>query len=326
MRAYKVVEMRFRMKIVGALVTCLGLSTLACTAATTDDATSEDELATTYVSADDFWKNAKDQDAWLAIKRDLVKQFDDVCGDTFCGGDYSNLTSMHLACGVSSVKGSIRDCVWTFTGSSHIVAGKIGTVQNSIASFQCHFKPSGTARGLLSTLGPAGKEPTLRRIVPGLGRSLYDVLGDCFQHPIDASPIAQDGGNTYVDALDATTTDQGKWIDGTRALEADFANACGDTWCAGDYEIASLKIACSVRDTTNTLRSCKWLLGGAYPLVDAKTGAVAVHTKAWRCTLPATGKANDLAGVWAASDAKGPLDRVLPGSTKSARDVLNSCF
>jgi hypothetical protein len=314
-----------------ALLACLGASLLSvgCSAAPADDAgTSEDGLTkTTYVDALDFWKTPEDQTAWLDVRRNLTDEFDRVCGDTFCSGDYSNLTSIDFTCGVSSIRGSVRDCVWTFTGSSHLVSGSTGTVRASIASFQCRFAPKTTLRGLRTLLAKEGQGRAIDRTLPGSTTSLYDVLGDCFQHPIGATPIDAGTGATYVDALDARGTDQGLWMDATNALRADFDGVCGDTFCGGDYaNLQALRFVCSVRDTTGTLRDCKWLFGGSYSLVDPKTGAVSVQARSWRCSVPATGKANDLATMLLAPGATKPIDRVLPGGGKSAYDVLAGCL
>jgi hypothetical protein len=307
----------------------LGVSLLGgCGAAVEGtDSAEDDATKTTYVDALDYWKTPQDQASWLDLRRTLKADFDRVCGDTFCSGDYSNLESIGFTCGVSSVRGSIKECVWTFTGSSHLVVGSTGTIQSSIASFQCRFAPKTTIRGLRTALLKQDALPAIRRVLPGGTQTLYDVLGDCLQHPIGATPISSGTGSTYGDALDSQGTDQGQWIGMTQALRAGFDDVCPDTFCSGDYSnMQALRFVCSVRDTTGTIRDCKWLLGGSYSLVDAKTGAVAVTPKSWRCTVPVKGKANDLAAALTAPGDTRAIDRVLPGTTKSAYGVLLDCL
>jgi hypothetical protein len=295
-------------------------------------ATSEDEVTnTTYVDIGDYWKNEGDQNAWFALRQQLTHEFDNVCGDTFCGGDYSNLTSLGFTCAVTSARGSVHECVWTFGGSSHLVNGGTGTVEASVATFQCRVAPKTSARALLTTLSAKGAETSLHRTLPGSTQSLYDVIGDCFQHPVGASPISQGTGTTYVDAIDSydAGTDVDAFFNAGDALRAGFDNVCGDTFCEGDYgNLEALRLACSVRGTTGTLRSCKWLFAGSYNDVDSKSGAITVHAKTYQCALPVRGTANQLSSALNAPSVNGDdaIHRVLPGSTKSAYDVLVNCL
>lgn len=54
---------------------------------------------------------------FLAAERQLVRGFDEVCGDTFCEGQYINLWAMRLRCSVEQATGVVVQCVWTFAGS-----------------------------------------------------------------------------------------------------------------------------------------------------------------------------------------------------------------
>lgn len=279
---------------------------------------SEDAVTTVYVSTDAFFKD-KDIAGWASAQAEITKEFDNVCGDTFCGGDYSNLTSMGLVCGVSSVRGSIKDCAWTFVGSSHLINGATGTVQASIASFQCHFKPTGGVKALSTLLQG---QNAIRATLPGVNRSLYDVIGDCFQNPIGATPINFADG-PYADAPDSPAIDQGAWFGAADGVRDAFDSTHTVTPPA---DIRALRFVCSVRSTTGTIRSCKWLFGGATAKVDAKTGAVVITPSSDRCTVPATGNANTLTAALTAQSSTPILDRALPGSGKTLNDVILGCF
>ncbi len=299
-----------------------------------DDAgTSADEVtATTYVEIGDYWKSSADQNAWFDLTRKIDGEFGDICGDTFCGGDYSNLTSLGFSCAVSSQRGAVHECVWTFAGSSHLVNGGTGTVEASVATFQCRIAPKTSARALLTTLAAKGTDKSIQRVLPGATQSLYDVLGDCFQHPIGASPISRGTGTTYVDAADSfdAGTDVDAFFAAEGALRTSFDDVCGDTFCEGDYgNLQALRLACSVRGTTGTVRDCKWLFAGSYNDLDPKTGAITVHAQTYKCSLPIRGTANQLTSVLNAPDANGSnpaIERPLPGGTKSAYDVISSCL
>ncbi|RYE82530.1 MAG: hypothetical protein EOO75_20560, partial [Myxococcales bacterium] len=78
-----------------ALLPLLGL--LACGETSDDpsavtDADEEDLTAAgSYVPIADYWKTEADQTRWFTLRHNLDQAFDDICGDTFCGGDYTNL-------------------------------------------------------------------------------------------------------------------------------------------------------------------------------------------------------------------------------------------
>lgn len=300
----------------------------ACVANTDEPSQlSADATATTYVEALDYWKAPGDRAAWQAMIKKVEHEFDDVCGDTFCGGDYSNLTSLGFTCSVTSQRGSTHECVWTFAGSSHLVKASTGTVAASVASFQCRIELKSSARALLTLLGQAGGDPSIRRVLPGTTQSLYDVVGDCFQHPVGASPVSQGLGTTYSDAADATGTDQGAYYDAEGALRASFDARCGDTFCSGAYpNLSALRLACSARATTGTLKECKWLIEGSYQTIEPSTGAITVHPKSSRCILPVKGSVTQLITTLNAPSAVPPIDRPLPGTTKSAYDALLGCL
>lgn len=303
-------------------------------AAQTEEPIGDDEsdvTATNYVEIGDFWKKPEDQDRWFAVKSKIVSEFDNVCGDTFCGGDYSNLTSLGFSCGVSDKRGSIRDCVWTFTGSAEFVNPTTSTLRTSVPSYQCHVKPKATAAQLATLLAAPGPGRAIDRQLPGTTTSLYDVLFDCFQHPIGASPLNPTFVDkpTYVEALDSFTDGAGQdqWLAARSALKAGFDDVCGDTFCEGDYtNIQALRFVCSVTRSTGNLKSCAWLFGGSYADVAPKTGAVTVNAKSWRCNVPVRGTASQLSSVLTAPGEVAPIRRPLPGGTATAYDALLNCL
>src|SRR4051812_29011417 len=95
----------------------LPLLAAACGSAPPDGTLESDATATQYVDAEAFWKTDAERDAWSKMIAHIEDEFYGVCGDTFCGGDYSNLTSLGLTCAVSSKVGQVHECVWTFAGS-----------------------------------------------------------------------------------------------------------------------------------------------------------------------------------------------------------------
>jgi hypothetical protein len=143
-------------------------------------ATTEEALATSYVDMQDFASSSQEeQDRYFAMTRALKQGFDDVCGDTFCEGDYSNLESLGFRCSVTSKAGKIKSCVWTFAGSYELVDAKTGKINVSAKTFTCAIPATGSTRSLLDALSGPGTTPAIRRTLPGSTLSAYDALVGC---------------------------------------------------------------------------------------------------------------------------------------------------
>ena len=51
------------------------------------------------------------------MRGNLENAFADVCGDTFCGGDYNPIRPLTLTCSVKLSDGTLGSCLWTFAGA-----------------------------------------------------------------------------------------------------------------------------------------------------------------------------------------------------------------
>jgi hypothetical protein len=293
----------------------------------------QDATATQYLDATAFMTTQTDKDGWAKMITRIEGEFDDVCGDTFCGGDYSNLTSLGLTCAVSSKVGQIHDCLWTFAGSAEIVTPTTGALTISKPSFQCHFKTTARVSTLISTLtatatATATSERAIKRVLPGGTTSIYDALFDCFQNPIGTTPLSP--GDTenanYLTVGDAPATD-GNWFPAERALETAFAAACPGSFCTGKYDnLEAIRLSCAVSVTTGNVKSCAVVVAGSEATVSKTKGTVTDAFTSYRCSLPMKGTPNDLSAVILGTGATPMLDRALPGSAKTFRQALDSCL
>ena len=120
-----------------------------------------------------------DQNRWFELTGALRHDFDDICGDTFCEGDFSNLESMSFRCSVSTRTGQIKTCLWLFAGSYESVTASSGNIRPVAKFFSCAIPVTGTPHALLDALlAPQGRGP-LWRPLPGTTSSISDHLGDC---------------------------------------------------------------------------------------------------------------------------------------------------
>ncbi|MET0331967.1 MAG: hypothetical protein ABW154_11130 [Dyella sp.] len=131
-----------------------------------------------YVDIDGYISSDADVNAWYGAVYQLNRNFDDICGDTFCEGDYSNIQALRFACAVDSGNGEVSQCVWGFAASEESVDPQTGRVLVNLPGWRCvaPLAPHTTVSQLLTAL--AGAEP-LYAALPGTTRSLYDGLIDC---------------------------------------------------------------------------------------------------------------------------------------------------
>jgi hypothetical protein len=288
----------------------------------------QDATATQYLDAETFWKTQPERDAWAQMITRMGEDFADICGDTFCGGDYSNLRPLDFTCAVSSKVGQIHDCLWTFAGTSELVNPATGALTVSKPSFQCHVKVNARASKLVEVLTPEESDSVIRRPLPGGTTSIYDAIGECFQHPLDASPLSPiySKDPSYAVVGDAPATD-GSWFSAERSFGQAFADACPGSFCKGPFDnLGALRLTCAVSITTGNIKSCAVMLAGSKPAVSTSKGTVSTDFKSYRCSLPMKGSPNALSAMILADDPTPMLDRPLPGSTKTARQALAGCL
>jgi hypothetical protein len=307
----------------------LSFSAVACAAPVeSGDASSEEDVTgTSYVDAME-WNGSSQQDGVYELGRRVGDELAASCGSTFCKGAYTNLTSLQFACSVSSVKGSVKECVWILAGSQDAIDATSGAVNASVPSFQCVYSPKTTLPKLLAALSPA----TGRAIdvtLPGTSGSLADGLAACLAKPIGATSITttKPAAPKYypVESI-LSSKNLATWKSAVGALDGSFLDICGDTFCGSDYgNLTPLALACSAT-SNDTIGSCKWLFAGSYATVTATTGHVNVSAKSFQCGIPVTGLATTYAKALTAAGNEPAIQRHLPNKTTSTYDALGGCL
>ncbi|HEY4122024.1 MAG TPA: hypothetical protein VGM56_29355 [Byssovorax sp.] len=309
-----------------ALAVVGSIGSFGCASESAQDPSSEsdDSTATQYVGIRDF-NNSQFDSTWIDVQNQLNGEFANVCGDSFCEGDFSNLTPLSMNCAVTSIRGDVHDCAWAFAGSLDAVDEDTSVIHVDAPTFQCHFAAKTTASRFIA--GVQATDNALQTTLPGMTDTIYDTLVDCFQHPIGASPITfgDDPHPKYVDPLDYYTSaaNQTKWQNGQAALKLGFDNICGDTYCDGDFgDIQSMDFNCSVTKSTGKVKSCDWLFAGSYSTVGSK-GSVDDVTKEWTCPVTMNGTISQL--ITTMTTGSDPIQSPLPGVTTSAYDQIGGC-
>lgn len=134
-----------------------------------------------YVDAVHYPDNERGWDRFHDLAGRLARDFDTICGDTFCEGDYSNIQSLRFRCSVERATGLIGECIWTFAGSYEDIDPKSGHVQVDARIWNCKapLAPGTSIDSFYAALEGARPRGSINAPLPGTKRSIYDGLIDC---------------------------------------------------------------------------------------------------------------------------------------------------
>lgn len=136
--------------------------------------------AGTHVDLVDYPRNNAQWEPFQDLRRRLVKDFDEVCGDTYCEGEYSDIQALRIRCSVQRAAGTVSQCRWAFAASDLGVDRDSGQIEARQPVWLCPLPvPPGTSvAAFLDAL--SGPRP-LFRLLPGATDTFYDALGDCLR-------------------------------------------------------------------------------------------------------------------------------------------------
>lgn len=131
-----------------------------------------------YVDARDYPVAGAGWERLHNIETRLVRSFDDICGDTFCEGDYNNLQALRFRCSVHVASGRVHACGWTFIGSTANVDAASGQVVVDAPTWHCRV-PLAADTPLQLLLQTLEQGDPLHVPLPGTSDSVYDGLAEC---------------------------------------------------------------------------------------------------------------------------------------------------
>nr|HEX4316331.1 hypothetical protein [Kofleriaceae bacterium] len=136
---------------------------------------------TTYELASQYYTSASGKAKWAATQAALVNSFNNICGDSWCSGDFSDLSSLDLDCAVTKSTGNVKTCEWVFGGSFYTVDSK--NVSETVQTFSCPVAFHGTVSQLIDLMTPpvsmTDPEDAIHRTLPGGSVAVYDELLNC---------------------------------------------------------------------------------------------------------------------------------------------------
>jgi hypothetical protein len=258
-----------------------------------------------------------DLETYSSVRRALVEGFDNICGDTFCEGDFTDLQSVAFSC--LGTQRSVSECAWIFGGSTRSVDGATGRIDVDARTFTCPIAVKTSTRRFLGVLGAAG-DRALFEPLPGTDASIYDALADCFEAAQGAPVDFTEGSFVGLeDALDDATWTP--WLTARAALSKAFDDICGDTFCEGDFaNIEPLSLTCAIDASTQHVTSCAWPF--ARGELDVSAGGFDPRADTVVCPFTVDASLDALLVAL----AEDPLYAPLPGQQKSIYDALGDCL
>ncbi len=131
-----------------------------------------------YVDARDYPGQGQGGARFRALEQALVRGFDDICGDTFCEGEYYNLQAMRLRCSVHAASGRVGECRWTFAGSNMAVEAATGAVTVDARDWACRL-PLASYTPLPLLLDTLHGQDAIDALLPGTSTTVYEGLTTC---------------------------------------------------------------------------------------------------------------------------------------------------
>ncbi|WP_082576605.1 hypothetical protein [Lysobacter sp. Root604] len=131
-----------------------------------------------YVDAGSYLRNEAAVQVWHGLRQRLRVEFDQICGDTFCEGEYSNIQSLGFLCSADRASGLVGQCVWLFAGSQEEIDPASGRVYVQARSWQCQI-PLAPRTAMEALLSLSDADSVLHAPLPGTQASIYDGLMAC---------------------------------------------------------------------------------------------------------------------------------------------------
>jgi len=134
--------------------------------------------ADAYVDLVDFPEGEDNWDRFYALEDQLIRDFDYICGDTFCEGEYTNLIALQFRCSVHAASATMQQCVLVIGGGNLDVDTYSGELIADNRTWAC-TAPLGPATPVETFHAALEGRDALQVPLPGSGVSLHYGLIDC---------------------------------------------------------------------------------------------------------------------------------------------------
>lgn len=132
-----------------------------------------------YVDVSAYALDDARYEAWLNLRGTLRQDFDDICGDTFCEGEFSNIQSLRYDCSVNQVTGRIGMCAWVFAASNEEIDPVTGRITIAQRGFWRCRTPLVAGTTIEQFVDALQVERPLYAPLPNSAKTIMDGLIDC---------------------------------------------------------------------------------------------------------------------------------------------------
>ena len=146
------------------------------------------DLLSSYASTAAAHQAGLDQQLLRKFVRKAVRSFDDICGDTYCEGEFTNIVPFDFDCVVSLGTRRVDQCIWKFAASANWIDERTHEVIRQDRLFRCAIPLNASVNQAADFFELIAKADTTTydaffdlTIPGGNGVSLYKTLATCFQ-------------------------------------------------------------------------------------------------------------------------------------------------
>lgn len=146
------------------------------------------DLLSSYASTEHAHQAGLDQQLFHKFVHKAARSFDDICGDTYCEGEFANIIPFDFDCVVTVGTGRVDQCIWKFAAAANWVDERNNEVVRQDRIFRCAIPMNASVSQAADFFGLVAKADTTTyhaffdlTIPGGNGASLYKTLSACFQ-------------------------------------------------------------------------------------------------------------------------------------------------
>jgi hypothetical protein len=118
-------------------------------------------------------------ETWIHLRIHLARNFDEICGDTFCEGEFSNIQPLRFRCSVDQASGRIGVCAWMFAASNEEIDPLTGRIRVSQRGFWRCRTPLARGTTIEQFIDALQGERPLYAPLPHTSTTIMDELIDC---------------------------------------------------------------------------------------------------------------------------------------------------
>ncbi|WP_242104514.1 MULTISPECIES: hypothetical protein [unclassified Lysobacter] len=137
------------------------------------------QTSPSYVDVSSYALPDAQYEGWINLRINLKRDFDQICGDTFCEGDFTNIEPLSFRCSVDQASGRVGMCAWIFAASNEEIDPYTGRISVSQRGFWRCRTPLAVGTTIDQFIDALQGDQPLYAPLPNSTRTIMDGLIDC---------------------------------------------------------------------------------------------------------------------------------------------------